>query len=87
MSLNKVYEFGRSDGLLKTIIIKEHNVGTSYATIEFTIKNKLTNENGKVIIDSGHTSFFEPREFKDFLIPIINDLKVRFDDANSVQNG
>ena len=87
MSLNRVYEFGRSDGLLKTVIIKEHNVGTSYATIEFTIKNKLTNENGKIIIDNGHTSFFEPREFKDFFGPIINDLKARFDDANSIQNG
>ena len=83
MSLNKVYEFGRSDGLLKTIIIKEHNVGTSYATVEFTIKNKLTNENGKVIIDNGHTSFFEPREFKDFFEPIINDLKVRFENDNA----
>ena len=83
MSLNKVYEFGRSDGLLKTIIIKEHNVGTSYVTIEFTIKNKLTNENGKVVIDSGHTSFFEPREFKDFFEPIINDLKVRFEHGNA----
>jgi len=87
MSLNKIYEFGRSDGLLKTIIIKEHNLNTSYATIEFTIKNKLTDENGKVIIDSGHTSFFDPREFKDFFEPIINDLKVRFEDANSIQNG
>jgi hypothetical protein len=85
MSLNKVYEFGRSDGLLKTVVIKEHNLNTSYATIEFTIKNKLTDENGKVIIDSGHTSFFEPREFRDFFEPIINDLKVRFDDANSIQ--
>lgn len=83
MSLNKVYEFGRSDGLLKTIIIKEHNVGTSYVTVEFTIKNKLTNENGKVIIDNGHTSFFEPREFKDFFEPIINDLKVRFENGNA----
>ena len=72
MSLNKVYEFGRSDGLLKTIIIKEHNVGTSYVTIEFTIKNKLTNENGKVIIDSGHTSFFSHKEFKEFFGPIFN---------------
>lgn len=85
MSLNKVYEFGRSDGLLKTVVIKEHNLNTSYATIEFTIKNKLTDENGKTIIDSGHTSFFEPREFRDFFEPIINDLKVRFDDANSIQ--
>jgi hypothetical protein len=85
MSLNKVYEFGRSDGLLKTVIVKEHNKGTSYETIEFTIKNKLTDQNGKVIIDSGHTSFFEPREFRDFFEPIINDLKVRFDNANSIQ--
>ena len=87
MSLNRVYEFGRSDGLLKTVIIKEHNVNTSYATVEFTIKNKLTDNDGKVIIDSGHTSFFEPREFKDFFGPIINDLKVRFEDdiPNSVQ--
>lgn len=83
--MNKVYEFGRSDGLLKTVIIKEQNKGTSYETIEFTIKNKLTDETGKVIIDSGHTSFFEPREFKDFFGPIINDLKARFDDANSIQ--
>ena len=85
MSLNKVYEFGRSDGLLKTVIVKEHNKGTSYETIEFTIKNKLTDQNGKVIIDSGHTSFFEPREFRDFFEPIINDLKVRFDNANSIR--
>ena len=85
MSLNKVYEFGRSDGLLKTVIVKEHNKGTSYETVEFTIKNKLTDQNGKVIIDSGHTSFFEPREFRDFFEPIINDLKVRFDNANSIQ--
>ena len=85
MSLNKVYEFGRSDGLLKTVIVKEHNKGTSYETIEFTIKNKLTDQNGKVIIDNGHTSFFEPREFRDFFEPIINDLKARFDNANSIQ--
>jgi hypothetical protein len=45
----------------------------------------LTDENGKVIIDSGNTSFFDPREFKDFFEPIINDLKVRFDNANSIQ--
>jgi len=81
--MNKIYEFGRSDGLLKTIMIKEHNKGTSYETVEFTIKNKLTNENGKVIIDNGHTSFFEPREFKDFFEPIINDLKARFDHGNA----
>jgi hypothetical protein len=85
--MNKVYEFGRSDGLLKTVIIKEHNKGTSYETIEFTIKNKLTDEHGKTIIDNGHTSFFEPREFKDFFEPIINDMRVRFENdiPNSIQ--
>lgn len=82
--MNKVYEFYKA-GMLKTITIKEHNKGASYETIEFTIKNKLTDEHGKVIIDSGHTSFFDPREFKDFFEPIINDLKVRFDNANSIQ--
>ena len=85
MSFNKEYEFGRSDGLLKTVIIKEHNMNTSYATIEFTIKNKLTDEHGKTIIDSGHTSFFDPREFSEFFGPIINDLKARFENADSIQ--
>lgn len=86
MSFSKVYEFGRPDGLLKTVIIKEQNVGTTYETIEFTIKNKLTDENGKTIIDSGHTSFFTHREFKDFFEPIINDMKVRFDnDSNQAK--
>jgi hypothetical protein len=82
--MNKEYEFYKA-GMLKTITIKENNPGKSYETIEFTIKNKLTDETGKVIIDSGHTSFFDPREFKDFFEPIINDLKVRFDNANSIQ--
>jgi hypothetical protein len=85
MSFNKEYEFGRSDGLLKTVIIKEHNMNTSYATIEFTIKNKLTDEHGKTIIDSGHTSFFGPREFAEFFGPIVNDLKVSIENANSIQ--
>jgi poly-beta-hydroxyalkanoate depolymerase len=82
--MNKEYEFYKA-GMLKTITIKENNVGKSYETIEFTIKNKLTDEHGHLVIDSGHTSFFEPREFKDFFEPIINDLKVRFDNANSIQ--
>ena len=82
--MNKHYELYKA-GLLKTITIKEQNKGTSYETIEFTIKNKLVDENGKLIIDGGHTSFFEPREFKDFFEPIINDLKARFENADSIQ--
>jgi hypothetical protein len=78
MSLNYEAEFYR-EGLLKTVIIKERNTGTSYATIEFTIKNKLTDVDGKVIIDTGHTSFFSPKEFREFFGPIFNDMKERLD--------
>jgi hypothetical protein len=78
MSLNYEAEFYR-DGLLKTVVIRERNTGTSYATIEFTIKNKLTDVDGKVIIDNGHTSFFSPKEFREFFGPIFNDMKERLD--------
>jgi hypothetical protein len=44
---------------------------------------------GKVIIDSGHTSFFSPKEFIEFFGPIFNDMKERIDNdiSDSVQNG
>jgi len=80
------YELYR-EGLTRTIKIKEHNVGTSYVTVEFTVKNKLVDEKGKVIIDGGHTCFFEPKEFKELFEPIINELKVRLENADSIQNG
>lgn len=86
MSLNYEAEFYRN-GLLKTVKIKEHNMGTSYEAIEFTINQKLKDETGKVIIDSGHTSFFSPKEFKEFFGPIFKDMKERIDNADSVQNG
>jgi hypothetical protein len=78
MSLNYEAEFYR-DGLLKTVTIKERNKGASYETIEFTIRNKLTDVDGKVIIDSGHTSFFSPKEFKEFFGPIFKHMTERLD--------
>ena len=79
MSLNYEAEFGRG-GLLKTVRVKEHK----YDLVEFTIKTKLTDEEtGKIITDSGHTSFFSTQEFKDFFGPIVNDLKVRIENADS----
>jgi hypothetical protein len=80
--MNKTYEIYR-DGLMRTIKIKRHNQHTSYETIEFTVHQTLTDENGKTVIDNGYTYFFEPREFKDFFQPIINDLKVKFDNEDS----
>jgi hypothetical protein len=82
MSLNYEAEFYRG-GLLKTVKFKEH----AYDLIEFTITSKLTDETtGIVIVDSGYTSFFSTKEFKEFFGPIFNDMKERLDNANSIQN-
>jgi hypothetical protein len=81
MSLNYEAEFYRA-GLLKTVKIKEHK----YDLVEFTITSKLTDEEtGKVILDSGHTAFFSNKEFKEFFGPIFNEMKVRLENADSVQ--
>lgn len=78
--MNKEYEFFR-EGLYKTVKIKEH----AYDIVEFSITQKVTNESGKVLIDSGHTSFFSTGEFKQFFTPIINDMKVMLENDNSNQ--
>lgn len=77
--MDNTYELSRN-GLLTTLVIKDHD----YDVVEYTITKKLVNVDGKVIVDSTNQMFFSNREFKDFFEPIINDLKVRFDDANSV---
>jgi hypothetical protein len=78
--LNKEYEFFRQ-GLLKTVKIREH----AYDLMEFTITQKVTDETGKVLIDSGHTSFFSKEEFNQFFTPIVNDLKVIIENDNTNQ--
>lgn len=82
MSLNYEAEIYRG-GLMRTIKVKEQK----YDLIELTITTKLTDENtGKVITDSGHTWFFETKEFTEFFTPVINDLKARLEnetDSNS----
>lgn len=50
-----------------------------YNLVEFSFKRKLTDENGKVIVDNAYTMFFEPEEFKNFFTPLVNELKVRFE--------
>ena len=77
--MDREYELFRG-GLLTKIKIKD----LPYDAVEFTITKKLTDdETGKVLVDSGYTMFFDPREFKEFFTPIINDLKVRFENDNS----
>jgi energy-coupling factor transporter ATP-binding protein EcfA2 len=77
--MDNTYELSRN-GLLTTLVIKDHD----YDVVEYTITKKLVNVDGKVIVDSTNQMFFSNREFKDFFEPIIDDLKVRFDDANSI---
>ena len=83
--MNKTYEIYR-DGLMRTIKFKEHNVGTSYETVEFTVHQTLTDDNGKVIVDNGNTYFFTPKEFTEFFMPIVNDLKVSNDENSTSQS-
>jgi hypothetical protein len=81
MSLNYEAEIYRG-GLMRTIKVKEQ----PYNLIELTITTKLTDEpTGKVITDSGHTWFFETKEFREFFTPVINELKARLE--NEPSNG
>jgi hypothetical protein len=76
------YEIHR-EGLTRTVKIKSH----AYDLIEFTIRQKLMSDTGKELCNSGHTSFFETKEFVEFFGPIINEMKVRLDNGttNSIQ--
>jgi len=82
MKLDTTIELFKA-GLYTTIVVKEHE----YDAIEFTIRKFMRDEQGREMVNSHMTSFFTPREFKDFLQPLLNDLKVRFENADSVQNG
>lgn len=72
--MNNTYELSKQ-GLTTTLTVKDHD----YDVVEFTFRKKLVDEKGKVLIDSKYEMFFSNREFQDFLQPLVNDLKVRFD--------
>jgi hypothetical protein len=80
--MNLEYEIHR-EGLTRTVKIKSH----LYDLVEFTIRQKLVSETGIEICNSGHTSFFQTKEFVEFFGPIINEMKVRLDNGipNSIQ--
>lgn len=81
--MDNIYELSKH-GLTTTLTVKDHD----YDVVEFTLEKNLVDERGKVIVDSRYKMFFSNREFIEFFQPIINDLKVRFenvDNANSIQ--
>jgi hypothetical protein len=79
--MNYEYELVR-DGLVRLIIVKSH----PYDLVEFTIKQTSFKEDGKILTDNGHTTFYDTKEFITFFGPIIEDLTKEIDNANSVQN-
>jgi hypothetical protein len=80
-SFNREYEYFKS-GLLKTITVKEH---PDFDTVELRFKQKLTEDDGRNIINSDNVWFFTKEEFESFFTPIINDLKAKFENDNSNQ--
>ena len=79
--MDNTYEICRGGGLT-TFKIKDH----SYDVVEFTITKYLKDERGIEIVNSGYTTFFSNKEFKEFFTPIVNDLKARLDNANDASN-
>jgi hypothetical protein len=55
--------------------------------VEFTVKQTSYKEDGNILTDNGHTTFYDTKEFVTFFGPMIEDLKREIDNANSVQNG
>lgn len=67
--------------LHKSVTVKSH----SYDIVEFTIRQIAFDKDGKELTNSYHTTFYSTKEFKDFFQPLVNELKVRFDNDNSIQ--
>lgn len=75
--MNSTYEFNHESGLT-VVNIKDHH----YGIVEFTIVKHLDNKVSKKPMSSKCTTFFTKKEFKEFFTPLINDLKVRFDNED-----
>lgn len=80
--LDTTIELSKASGLTTTIVVKEH----AYDNIELTIRKHMLDEKGGDVLNSHYTLFFTSREFKDFLQPLVINLKERFDNADSIQN-
>lgn len=80
--MDNTYEIFRG-GTLTSVQIKDLEVGEH---VMVKIHRHLVDEKtGKEVINTTMDMFFTPRELKDFFEPIVNDLKVRFENADSIQ--
>ena len=69
------------NGLTRHIKIKS----IPYDLIEVTFKTKLIDEKGEIIVDNGHTGFFERKEFVELFEQLIIDMKGEIENANSIE--
>jgi hypothetical protein len=80
--MDNTYEMYKA-GLLTTLTVKDLEVGD---LVELKLHRILVDEiSGKEIINSSYKMYYTPDELKSFLHPFINDMKARFENANSVQ--
>ena len=80
--MRNTYEMFKG-GLLTQIEINDLEVGD---LVQLRFHRELRDESsGKEIINTTQEFYFTPSELKNFFQPIINDLYVRFENADSVQ--
>jgi len=79
--MNNTYEMYKA-GLRTTLTVQDLEVGD---LVELKFHRQMTDEQGKEIVNSSYKMYYTPDELKNFLQPFINDMKARFENANSVQ--
>lgn len=62
------------NGLLTAITVIEHERDT----IEVTLKSQLPDDTGDFLIDNKYQMFFTSREFEEFFVPFLYNVKERF---------
>jgi hypothetical protein len=72
--MNIEIELSRPD-LYRKIKVKSHD----YDLVELTIRQQSYADTGKELTSSYMTTFYSQREFKEFMQPLVNQLKKEFD--------
>lgn len=70
-------------GLRTTITVQDLEVG-DLVQLKFH-RHLIDEKTGKDIINSTFEMYYTPEELKNFLHPFVNDMRVRFENADSIQ--
>jgi hypothetical protein len=70
-------------GLRTTLTVQDLEVGD---LVELRFHRHMVDEaSGKEIVNSSYKMYYTPDELKSFLQPFVNDMKARFENADSIQ--